>query len=475
MNKPYPLPRDVRFPALAAALDPVFMVNLFRRELEGSSQRNHIRIKQCVPDYIRYKPGVSCIVGYNLFISDNNTSLTQRVYGRLFPPDEGRASFEKSLKTHTATPGYGPPVAWFNDINMMVSYFPNDRCLRGLRFILDPDKLKRIAQSCLFEHVEPPWRIRGRKTTLDILSYKPERHCVVKCQFGLKNDSTKKKKSINVIAKMLEKGAGAYVYRTNKQIWRMYQKSESTPIIPEPMAYDAHAVIFFQEEVQGPYPSPSTSSREVWFTNLSRTAKSLRSFHELKIEGLRAYQISRELEDLRLSMQATSLVLPDWRRDILELYDRLEKESFGLDGRPAHTVHGDFHSEQVLMEEEGPVIIDLDEVRASEPMADVANFNAHLSKHVFDGSLTREEAQAAEEVFLESYAGDRDCSRSDPIYRWYKRVSFVKLALSCVKYLPPDWQDGVRFFLDEAEYTDDSRMKFGPTHRPSSHTSDNHE
>jgi hypothetical protein len=447
----YPVPNDSRFPKLARALDPKVMFELIQNEFNRMNHESPFRLRECLPVYLRYKPGVSCIIGYNLIISDNgDNSRIQSVYGRFVPSGEIKEAYEKSLKTHTSVPLYGPPVMNIQELNMILSFFPNDRSLRGLRFILDPDKLKRIAQRSIQSRIKEPWWIRARHTTIDILTHKPERHCVVRCQLYLRNVDTRGRKRMNVIGKMLKKEEGEYIYKINQQLWNECRLTEKIPIIPEPLAFDSSATLFFQEEISGQHPSPRGISREKWFTILGQIVETLKTFHGLKLNALRSFSLAEEFDDLKKSIDEAVRVLPEKRDEMLDLYNQLEMTIHNQKENSFGPTHGDFHIEQILLGKKRPVIIDLDEVRASDRLWDVANFTAHLSKYLREGSFSRDEAEDTETKFIEQYFGGEDFSLHKTSYLWLKKASLIKLALSCLKYLPANWQDDMSFYLKEA-------------------------
>ncbi len=453
MNRSFPVPRDPLFPRLADALDAEEMAAVIRRHLPPESVGGESALRECVPEYVRYKPGISCIIGYSLrFASGGNGGVeVQRAYGRFVSPDEGKKEYEKALKTHTATPRFGPPVLYIPDFHFILSFFPNDRCLRRLRFVLDSSKLKRIAMSNLTTMAPRPWWISGKRSCLDILSYKPERHCVVRCRLVLRNMETEELRRASVIGKMMRREMGGFIFEINQRIREAYRQQGEFPIVPEPFAFDQKVNFFFQEEMSGWHPLPDSTPADQWHDALSRIGASLRSFHGLKIKGLRSYPLEDELADFHTEVLDAVNVLPDGERRMANLLAELEKDAPGLEGESARPVHGDFHARQILINGQGPVLLDLDAIRLSDPLVDVANFTAHLSLYRLEGSLGEEEVPEAEAAFLKGYLGEneRDCRKID--YLWYKKMALGKLALSSLKYLSPKWPDRMRFFLDEAE------------------------
>ena len=452
MNRHLLLPADPKFPGMAEALNAGRMHETFRSELQTGAGKDGILLEGCVPEYVRYKPGVSCIIGYSLRLAPDGNGRTeiQRAYGRLLPPDEGRVEYEKALKTHTAAPVCGPPVAYFRELPMVVSFFPNDRSLRGLRFMLDPDKLKRIAQEHLRGLVEAPWRVRGRKTRIDVLSYKPERHCVARCRLGLRNVDTGEKRTVDLIGKLMEPGEGAYVFQANRRIYDWCRTRGESLLVPEPFGYIPEWGLSFQEEVAGSHPAPLAGPPREWYSLLSRVAEGLRSFHRSSIAGLTPCPLDQVFEDLRLSATEAANVLPESEKILMGLLEEFEKD-LPTQGVPElRPVHGDFHVNQILLGDRGPVIIDLDAVRLSDSLEDVANFTAHLMIYRKDGLLSRQEDEEAEGRFLRDYFEGDDLKDHQAGYRWHKKAALTRLALSCLKYLPMDWRARMEFFMDEA-------------------------
>ncbi len=453
MNISYPLPKDPLFPRLPEALNTEKMTSIFRRQLAEDFESVRYQITECVLEYIRYKPGVSCVIGYCLYVSDGNdlTKKIQRVHGRFLTPGTGDEEYTKAQKTHTASPLWGPPVVYLRELEMIISFFPNDRSLRRLHFILDPDKMKRVAQRRLIEYVKEPWLIKGKKTRIDVLSYKPERHCVVQCCFGMRNPDSREKKRISVIGKILRREEGEYIYGTNRKIWDLYRQMDGIPLVPDPMAFDPELSLFFQEEIVGNHPFPNEHPRSEWHSVLCRIAGQLRSFHELKLSKLRPCPHEEMYDELCLSMENTAEVLSEKKRIFLGLKRQLEKGLPELNGRELRPTHGDFHLEQILMRRENPVILDLDSIKLSDPIMDVANLAVHLLKFVLEGSLSRIEVEEAESMVLRGYFEEKEFQRLEGIYLWQKKAALVRLALSCIKYLPSNWQEKMDFFLAEAE------------------------
>jgi hypothetical protein len=453
MKIPYPIPKDPLFPRLPEALSIEKMTSILQRRLAEDFESVQYRITECVPEYIRYKPGVSCVIGYCLYVSDGNdlTQKIQRVHGRFLTPGAGEEEYTKALKTHTAAPPWGPPVVYLRELEMMISFFPNDRSLRGLHFILDPDKMKRVAQSRLVEYVKEPWLIKGKRTRIDVLSYKPERHCVIQCRFGMRNLDSREKKRISVIGKILRREEGEYIYGTNRKIWDLYRQMDEIQLVPDPLAFDPELSLFFQEEIVGNHPTPTEHPRSEWHSVLCQIAGQLRSFHELKLSKLRTCSHEELYDELCLSMENTAMVLSEKKGILLGLKRQLEKGLPELNGRPLRPTHGDFHLEQILMRCKNPVILDLDSIKLSDPIMDVANLAMHLFKFVLEKSLSRTDVEEAEKVVLGEYFKAKEFQRLEGVYLWQKKAALVRLALSCIKYLPSNWQEEMDFFLAEAE------------------------
>jgi len=454
MRTSLPVIEDHTLPDIMEALDARKMAGHFGRGIpEEYFESGEYRLESCEPEYVRYKPGVSCVVGYRLGLSEkgSGSEIIQRVHGRFVPSGDGEEEYRKARKTHTAAPHWGPSVAYLRDIEMVVSFFPNDRVLRGLRFVLEPDKLKRIAQRRLASLVTEPWWVRGRRTRIEMLSYKPERHCVVRYHLGMKNVETGENREIRVIGKILRREHGEYIYNINRKVRDLCGgEIDTVPLVPEPVAFDPDLSFFFQEEIVGTHPFPGECPGGEWHSLLGHISRRLKAFHKLDLTGLRPYSNDETYKDLCLSVQNAVSVLPEKKEAMTAVLGSLEGEVSRLRDRPGSPTHGDFHLEQIVLRQGEPVILDLDSVKMADPIMDVANFSAHLLKLELDGSLSRKEIDEAERAIISAYFEGEGFDQMRLPYMWHRKAALMRLALSCLKYLPSNWTEQFEFFLKES-------------------------
>jgi hypothetical protein len=424
------------------------MERAFRDAVPAVSGDGGRRLAGCVPDYVRYKPGVSCVIGYRLsFVGADGERAEQRAYGRLLGPDEGDEAWEKAQKTHTATPAIGPPAVRLHDLGMIVSFFPNDRRLRRLRYALDPKKLKRVVMREVGAIAPPPWWVSGKRTRLEILSYKPERHCVVRCRLGVWNRETGEVRRVDLFAKLLRPEEGSHVYGVNRRI-RRASEDGCGPRIPEPLGFDRDLNIFFQEEVDGRSPLDFPAGSDGWDEMLAGIAGQLRALHRTDAGDLRDVPVEAMFHELAVSAEAAAGVIPARAGALSGLVGELGGSI--PSGRPMVPVHGDFHFEQVRVGADGPVLLDLDALHRSDPMEDVANFTAHLLKYRMAGAIPAGAVEGAEASFLEGYFRGESRSDHESACLWHRKAAFVRLALSSLKYLEPGWSERFDAYLEAA-------------------------
>ena len=131
------------------------------------------------PTYLRDKPGESLVVGYELWVGATRGVGYLRWYG-----DRDRAGVEwhKALAMGPVDTDLGPGVVRVDDRSIL-RILPNDARLRRARWYLQPRKLKRSLAG-----FDPDGRVlSGSATTVQLLTYKPERRFVARVDLGYRD------------------------------------------------------------------------------------------------------------------------------------------------------------------------------------------------------------------------------------------------------------------------------------------------
>ena len=108
-------------------------------------------------------------------------------------------------------------------------------------------------------------------------------------------------------------------------------------------------------------------------------------------------------------------------------------------------IHGDFHPQQILLDEERErsTLIDWDETRVGDPREDVGNLLAHLHLLELEERLSDAEADRLRSLFLGETGSPPDISP-------FVALHLVKLAFVPLRDLRSDWRDAIRRLLERA-------------------------
>jgi hypothetical protein len=152
--------RDVALPGLAVLLDPEAMRTIFTAQ--GGS------VESVVPRYARYKPGVGCLVRYDVRLGGGGgiTSAYARTRGV-----RDSAKLEKVHRRLLRRDGRG---ILCHDPPLLVTFFPTDAALPSLPRLADPSRRAGLLKRLL------PGRPELWGADLQTLAYKPERRYVGK-------------------------------------------------------------------------------------------------------------------------------------------------------------------------------------------------------------------------------------------------------------------------------------------------------
>jgi len=421
---------------LPRLLDPSALLFLL---LQGG-----IRLTRVDVDYLRLKPGEVALVGIRAEGSDRDGGPTAcrgyvRTYHDARRAEAAAAKWER-MRPHPSP--LGPGVTLLPGGRSVLFLFPNDLRLRGLRFIADMEKLKRTLAD-VRDLAAGGWRVRGRKSAMEPVRYKPERRFIARLDLGLRNDATGAKGRRLAFLRFFADDRG----RRIEAIADSLAALGGDPIVPTPLGCALAGRIFVEEGIEGPeilgsIRDDSTLAHEV--------AERLRRLHGAS--GLRgpARSASHVLESALLALGALreAGLLDDSR------HRRLEASLRANLPRPVAPtpVHGDLHLHQIVLGPAGPVFVDFERFGLGDPLQDVGNLVAHLRAY----AVRDPEAAPALEGFRERFASAYFASGPERPQRdlaFYTACGLAELALLPFRRLEPAYETKVIEALDLLERT----------------------
>ncbi|MFN0149180.1 MAG: phosphotransferase enzyme family protein [bacterium] len=427
---------DATLPALDEALDPSRVASL----LQTAWSRRFgapLAITHGEVTYVRYKPDTSLIAGYR-FSTENASQPAVLGYGKLVPELRAREAFAKA--NAIAEKQSESQVLALDPLPFFFHLFPFDREIRGLRHLMNRDKLKRIARDSI-SWGSPAVRVSGKRTSLSLLRYKPERRAVVAADFGLVDETTGRESRQLAHLKAYANGAGESATRVAGWLAGA-PRSEHAPRFARTLAYDSSTEILFQERL------PGCAFLEAG--DIESAARRVGS----ALAWLHTAGTAREKGDAARERSTVAIGLAEVRATTAfltrlggggvseraaALLERLDREVPAA--APLTMTHGDFHYHQILVDGETISFVDFDEAGNGDPRVDIGNFIAHLRLLGVRNPETAEAWARVEVAFVEGYRRAAGASplELDSTLPWFIALGLARLAVVPFRNLSTEW------------------------------------
>jgi Ser/Thr protein kinase RdoA (MazF antagonist) len=348
-----------RLPGLSALLDEDAFAELLANWLPGAG------ISGVRAEYVRYKPETSCLVSYRVESSEGQ----RIVHARAERDDAGRRLQRLAALADLPT-ALGPGALVLEERALAVLPFPNDRRLPALRALASQATRRAL--------------VGGAPGDLEVLAYKPERRLVARAG--------------DVVVRAYTADGWPAAARAVAGVGR----SRGVRVPELRRVADANQVLSLAwmpgRTVEGLLGEPGGSPAAL-------VAAALRALHGSAPAG--------ELPTRRGTLDVASLTAAGRSADVAgaavgrEARDLAARLADKLAGRlPGGAVlHGDFSIDQVLIDDEGAVLIDFDAATLGHPVDDLASCLGDLELRVIEGRLDRDRAVAFGEALLAAYAG----------------------------------------------------------------------
>lgn len=391
---------------------------------------------------VRLKPGGEALVAFTFRGRDRDGKpATLDGYVAVLGRARAAAVAGKWARLRPVAGPSGPGVRLLPGGGSVLFLFPNDRQLRGLRFVAGIDKVKRTLAG-LPAIAEGGWRVRGRRSVLTTVRYKPERRFIARARLELKNDGSGAAASLPAFLRFYADDRG----RRIDALARALREQGLGAEVPEPLGALVHGRLFVEREVEGRTLHAALLSGDR--VDPAPLARALRRFHGTA-SGLPAGPDPETLRQRCASgLRELARCAPD-AGPAATAVERLLAEALPPAARGA-TIHGDFHPQQVILSPAGPVLVDFERAGPGDPIQDAGNLAANLRSMA---AAAGGEAAAAIHAFLEGFleaAGFRSRERPASDLAFFEAVATVELALLRLRRLEPGWPDSVRRLIERA-------------------------
>jgi hypothetical protein len=383
-------------PALDVALDGAAMVEILSYSL---CTDDDLCVRSCAPYYVKYKPGKYCVVQYRLQMSSKMPSR-HLAYAGLYPATRLRRLRARS----------GVAVQYSRELGGIVQLYPADLHLPGLSEASSPECMARRLR-----HLPEAAGSEQRVRSVDLVRYKAHKRAVLR--YGLEGDPHRA-----VYGKIRKDGGPDLV-----SLYRVLRGSGAPA--PEPLAHVSDLGMTVHAEETGTRLKDLRGGRD-YHAWMEPVAGTLARLHDTTVSSLRTRHPAAQAEELTAAARLAERLLPGLAPDADHLAGEIGRALRDLDG-DLTPVHGSFHDDQVLVGNNGVVMVDLDGAAIGNPLEDVGHFLSYLDS---DG------AHDAAELFLHAYGRARPMS--DDVYL-FEAASLLRWAALPFRELRPDWPDAV--------------------------------
>ena len=403
---------DGEIPALAVVLDPDGFAQTLSRVYPEAG------VTSVKPRYVRYKPGVSCLVGYSIQTASGPVDAYARAH-RAASSDKiakvrQRASVPSSL---------GQGIRVLSDTALVIYPFPNDHELRALTSLAEPAARRELLGELL---PDDPTLWAG---TLQTIRYKPKRRYVARLQSPGGGSAL-----VKFYTRRDFLGTTGNVVRfLNEPPLRIARR------LSRSRRHQASASEWLEGRLLREVLKTEGGSAEAWAV----VGVALARLHAQKPKRLQMFWTAqRYVASLSDAATAVADVSPDLASRVKSLTEKLGDLFLKRHWRTRRAIHGDFSADQVLLKDQAAVFLDFDRAGYGDPRIDLGMFRARLILEVIGGVLARDQADNAFGELLEAYrhASGKDVTRK--LHR-FEAASLLQCAIEPFRHRHPDWPEKI--------------------------------
>lgn len=410
--------RDPAIPGLELLLDEAAMLDTLRTRMPAAE------FEKASKHYIRYKPGMNCLVRYVLEGKNGKIDIYAKAHG----PDAA-SKLNKVERRHVVDTLPGQGCLLLPEYGVTVSTFPNDRKLKVLCRLGDPEQCNALFRKIL------PHKPALHNPVVETLQYKPERRFVA-CLHG--QDGEKAVVKIHGKKEFIRASTGA-----------KYFKTINSTAFPRLFGRSTRHRILVSKWVHGQRLCDIYAARDFDLEWISKLGQSLANFHR-PYNGviLPERMPGHEASDLQAIARTLGILLPEFAgrinllaREIASLLQSLTPVS--------RVLHGDFYASQVLCNTSRIQLIDSDDVCYGHPAVDIGLFLAHMEREVVNETMSPEQAGLIKRRLLEAYPG---CTGKElrAAIELYTAAGLLQLVHHPFRNCEQDWPERVEKILTAA-------------------------
>lgn len=409
---------DASVRGLATLLDE----DAFLETLRGLCPAHDVRSVRA--RYMRYKPHKSCLVAYSVQVGDTESW----VYARCHAEDQIVKVANARLKMEVRG-AFGAGLYTVPEKGIAIFAYPNDYEIRSLRKLYEgertPPRMRRILPASPHLHGVVPMTLR----------YKPERRFVGKLDDGRGE------------AAVLRLYPEAQYEDIHQRAWAFKDMGDlRVPrVVGDSKRYSALAHRWVEGKLLEDVLCGGGDQGPV----LEHVAGALATLHRQRPRLNAMYSASDYCRGVEAACNALTAVEPDLGRRAAEISTSVQRAVLELSWK-SQAVHGDFSSDQVVLDGDSVTILDLDRSAYGNPSMDIGSFIAAILMLSAEGRISVADGSVIATQCASAYWRAAGCEDSMGV-RAFTAGALLMKAPEPFRQRRAEWPSRVAVLLNHAD------------------------
>jgi aminoglycoside phosphotransferase (APT) family kinase protein len=373
-------------------------------------------------EYLRYKPGVSCLARIRLHTRREKSSAYAMAYQR--------GAHNKLRKAAVLSDESGATPILLPEHSIVVYPFPLDRRLPALgRFMHRSSILELVRRAA------PRLMATKEDVSFRTLRYKPERRYVAQLAEAGQPFAA---------LKMYSAAAYQRARRAAKTVGGAANLSHARCI-----GHSArHGAIVF-DWVDGAPLSEVANDIGERDDVIRQAASALHCLHGIRGSKLPAESMDATLHRLRVCAKVLAWLAEDLADQVQAICDTIGRRLLETPPRRIVPIHGDLHLKQFVVGDDGPRLLDFDRARRADPAEDLGSLLGNLRRRSIN-SARQDTFDALFQLFLGQYEAAGGEVDTDRIHL-FAAFRLIELAVEPFRNRRPGWIRRIPKYIEAAE------------------------
>ncbi|MFD1801822.1 phosphotransferase [Mixta tenebrionis] len=405
---------DSALPGLALLLEPHRLLSRLRACSATGATRD------LTINYLRYKPGTSCIVGLTLTLADGRQQLC---YAKALTPERFHQSWQHPRRQRLIAAAHPHAPLALRDEAILLQYPEFDFAIRYLNDLIDVKKRPDFLQQLL------PGSAEASAFTPRFLRYKPERRAVIALSRHGQPQAVVRIANAREFERILQGcSLGAALGHLSLAGFDRSRRALAT------------------HWLAGESLAPETGAR-LERSTLHAVGGELARLHQTPFLPPVARHGAEEAQTLQDVFNTFRAIYPPGADRFLALTRRISRHLVAGDNHPV-LLHGDFSADQIVRTADGDLrFIDWDRSCSGNALADIASFRARLEMQLISGLPDAQQAAEAIDALLDGYLARRSLPAG---LAWHSASALLCLATEPFRLRAPDWPQQTEALLARA-------------------------